>query len=197
MLCKLTTKPLYRNSLYSESNLALNLKKGDKRAFETIFEQYKSKLYSFALGYLHSPNEAEDILQNTFLSLWEHRHSIDETLSVKSYLYKTVINNVYNYLKHEGIKRKHVDFTLNYALEEDDYSQRSIYFNDLKQRIESLVEHLPAQQQKIFKLSRWDGLSHDDIARQLGLSVRSVENQVYRALKFIKEHLQEEYLIGA
>jgi RNA polymerase sigma-70 factor (ECF subfamily) len=82
-------------------------------------------------------------------------------------------------------------------LEEDDYSQRSIYFNDLKQRIESLVEHLPAQQQKIFKLSRWDGLSHDDIARQLGLSVRSVENQVYRALKFIKEHLKEEYLIGA
>ena len=197
MFCELTTKALYRNCLYSESNLALNLKKGDKRAFETIFDQYKSKLYFFALGYLHSPYEAEDVLQNTFLSLWEHRHSIDETLSVKNYLYKTVVNNIYNFLKQEGIKRKHIDFTLTYALEEDDYSQRSIYFNDLKQRIESLVEHLPAQQQKIFKLSRWDGLSHDDIARQLGLSVRSVENQVYRALKFIKEHLQEEYLIGA
>jgi RNA polymerase sigma-70 factor (ECF subfamily) len=197
LLYKLTTKALYSKRLYSNDTLVLQLKKGDKKAFEIIFDQYKTKLYFFALGYLHTAIEAEEVVQNAFLSLWEHRQSLDETLSVKNYLYKTIVNSVYNFLKHEAIRRKYVDYTLSHELEEDDYSQRSIYFNDLKQTIDSLIEQLPVQQQKIFKMSRWDGLSHDEIARYLGLSVRSVENHVYRALKFIKENLREEYLIGA
>jgi RNA polymerase sigma-70 factor, ECF subfamily len=178
----------------TEYNLALLLKEGNTEAFKIIFNQYKSKLYFFTLAYLHSPAEVDEIIQDVFLSLWEHRQSLNETLSIKSYLYKITVNHILNHLKHEAVKQKFINYALKNQSEVDDQSQESIDFDDLKVMIESIIERLPAQQQKIFKMSRWEGLSHDEIATQLGISVRSVENQVYRALKFIKANLKEEYL---
>ena len=181
--------------LYSDDSLALQLKNGDKKAFELVFNQYKAKLYFFALAYLRSSSDTEEIIQNVFLSLWEHKHSINEALSIKNYLYKITVNHVYNHLKHEAVRQKFIDYSLVNQLEEDDALQQNSDFNDLKKTIDELIERLPAQQQKIFKLSRWEGRSHDEIAQQLGISVRSVENQVYRALQFIRTNLKEEYLV--
>ena len=192
---ELTKKALHSKPLYSDDSLALHLKNGDEKAFEIIFNQYKAKLYFFALSYLRSSSETEEIIQNVFLSLWEHKQLINETLSIKNYLYKITVNHVYNHLKHEAVRQKFIDYSLVNQLKEDDGLQQNSDFNDLKKTIDDLIERLPAQQQKIFKLSRWDGRSHDEIAKQLGISVRSVENQVYRALQFIRTNLKEEYLV--
>jgi RNA polymerase sigma-70 factor (ECF subfamily) len=173
----------------------LQLKEGDKKAFEFIFDKYKSKLYFFALAYLRSPIEAEEVTQNTFISLWEHKESLNETLSIKNYLYKITVNHVYNHLKHEAIRQKFIDNRATENQEENNELEQNLDYNDLKKTVETLIGLLPAQQQKIFKMSRWEGHSHDEIAQQLGLSVRSVENQVYRALKFIKANLGEEHLV--
>jgi RNA polymerase sigma-70 factor, ECF subfamily len=177
----------------SELYLVRKLRKGDCESFQLIFDKFKEKLYFFALSYLHSDSEAEEIIQNVFVSLWENRYSINEDLSIKDYLYKSVVNKIYNYFKHQAVRQKYHEHILIHESEEDDYMQSDIFYNDLKEMLQDLIEHLPARQKEIFKLSREEELSHNDIASKLGLSVRSVENNVYRALKYIKENLNKEY----
>jgi RNA polymerase sigma-70 factor, ECF subfamily len=187
---------VYSNSLDDDQSLIRKLRKGDKEAFELIFNKYKEKLYFFALGYLHSSSEAEEVIQRVFICLWENRRTLIEALSLKDYLYKAVINKVYNYFKHLAVRQKYLDHIATQELLEDDNSQQSIYFNDLKGTLDDLIERLPARQQQIFKLNQQDGLSHHEIAARLGLSVRSVENQIYRAMKYIKENLSKEYFLS-
>lgn len=177
-------------SLHSDLSLVVSLKHGDKKAFEAIFNKYKSKLYFYALGYLQSKEEAEEVVQNAFVSLWEYRQMLNELLSIKNFLYKCVINHIYNHLKHEAVHKKFLTYTLSVHDEADDQLEEDVLFNDLQRNLTSLIEYLPPQQQIIFKMSRIEGLPHSEIAQKLGLSIRSVENQVYRALKFLKENLK-------
>jgi RNA polymerase sigma-70 factor, ECF subfamily len=177
-------------SLYSDLRLVNMLKNGDRNAFEVIYNKYKSKLYYFAFRYIHSSAEAEEIIQNTFISLWEHRHLLDESLSIKNYLYKIVVNHVFNYLKHEAVRQKHIDYTLLHQTEDTKESvDDAIIYDDLKKNIDELIQYLPPMQRMIFKMSRIDGFSHLEIAKKLDISLRSVENHMYRALKFLKEKL--------
>jgi len=178
-----------------DNKLTIQLKKGNIKAFEEIFNRYKSQLYFFALGYLKSTSEAEEVVQDTFLSLWEHRESLIDSLSLKSYLYRITTNTIYNHLKHMAVRRKYAEFAILNMSEEDDDTQKRLDLKDLENRLENITEKLPDQTRKVFKMSREEGLSHDEIAKQLGISVRTVENLIYRALKFIKENLKDERLL--
>jgi len=99
------------NSKYSHSDFHLTrkLKKGDIQAFEAIFNKYKEKLYFFVQGYLHAASETEEVIQNVFISLWEKHETLNEKLSLKSYLYKAVVNSIYNYFKHQAVHQKYID----------------------------------------------------------------------------------------
>ncbi|HEX2395446.1 MAG TPA: RNA polymerase sigma-70 factor, partial [Bacteroidales bacterium] len=171
------------------------LKKNDKKAFELIFNKYKEKLYYYSLSYLQSAAEAEEIIQSTFVSLWENRELLNEEYCLKNFLYKITVNHVYNHLKHRLVMQKYAD-QVNLKSAEDNNSEESILVNDLQHHIDSLIEELPRQQQVIYKLSRHNGLSNAEIASNLGISIRSVENQIYRALKFIRGKLRQESIIN-
>ncbi len=187
---------MYSNSVIDDRSLILELRKGDKKAFEIIFNRYNEKLYFFALGYLHSSSEAEEVIQQVFVSLWENRSTLIEVFTLKDYLYKAVINKIYNYFKHQAVRQRYQNHMVTQESLEDDHSQQSIYFNDLKGTLDNLIEELPVRQQQIFRLNQQEGLSHYEIATRLGLSVRSVENQIYRAMKYIKENLNKEYYLS-
>jgi RNA polymerase sigma-70 factor (ECF subfamily) len=187
---------LHSNSVNDDRCLILEIRKGDKKAFELIFNRYNEKLYFFALGYLHSSTEAEEVIQQVFVSLWENRSTLIEVFTLKDYLYKAVINKIYNYFKHQAVRLRYQNHMVTQESLEDDHSQQSIYFNDLKGTLENLIEELPTRQQQIFKLNQQEGLSPLEIANCLGLSVRSVENQIYRAMKYIKKNLSKEYYLS-
>lgn len=174
--------------------LIRRLRKDDKKAFELVFKQYREKLYYFAVGYLHSQAEAEEIIQNVFVSLWENRDMLNENYPIRSFLYKVTVNHIYNYFKHELIKQKYADH-ISIQTGDDNNTEESLFMDDLQYLIDSLVDELPSRQQAIYKLSRHDGLSHAEIASNLGISIRSVENQIYRALKFIRGKLKQESLL--
>ncbi len=180
---------------FLDSILVRRLKKNDKKAFELIFHRYKEKLYYYALSYLRSAAEAEETIQIVFVSLWENRALLNEEYCLNSYLYRITVNHIYNQIKHKLVRQKYMDQVNLQPLEDND-SEESILFNDLQQVIDSLIKELPRQQQLIYKLSRNSGLSHAEIANNLGISIRSVENQIYRALKFIREKLRQESIIS-
>lgn len=162
------------------------------KAFELLYHRYKEKIYFFSLRYLADKSDSEEIVQMVFISLWEHRKTLDVSKSIKSYLYKITVNHIYNYLKKKAIQRRYIETEL---LKSEGYSNSTldnIFYIELEKKIKLIISSLSPQQQLIFRLSRFEGLSHEEIAKKLELSIRTVENQIYRVLKVIKMHLKEE-----
>lgn len=181
------------NLTYDEDKLAGRIKQGDPQAFRQFYDSHKKAIYAFAYTYLKSKSEAQEVVQVAFVKFWENRENINETLSIKSYLFKITINHIYNLLKRRNFQVPMEHHELNEPIA-DNSTQQTIQYNNLKEKIENLLNQLPEQRKLIFMMSRYGDLSHDEIARQLGISVRTVESQVYKALKFLKEHLREEIL---
>ncbi len=177
---------------YNDSSLVIRIRNDSREAFKLLYDRYYKKLYYFSLRYLENREEAEEVIQSVYMNVWEHRKSLDETMSVKSYIYKSAINCIYNHLKKKAICSRFVEMELQKGESQAYQTYDQIFFHDLEMSINSIVETLPPQQQKIFQLSRFEGLSHEEIAQKLDISVRTVENQVYRALKIIKSKLKGE-----
>jgi RNA polymerase sigma-70 factor (ECF subfamily) len=176
-----------------ESRWVVELKNDSQAAFAELFNRYKKKLYYFALSYLNDNAEAEEVVQSIFVRLWENRSTLNETMSIKNFIYKSTVNACYNFLKKKAIRNRYLENELIAFDENENRSYDEIFYKDLKRQIDSIISSLPPQQQQIFQLSRFEGLSHADIASKLNLSIRTVENQTYRALKVIKDNLKVEY----
>lgn len=160
-----------------------------EKSFELLYHRYKRKLYYFSFNYLGNKEEAEEIVQKVFINLWEHRKSLDDSLSIKSYLYKSTTNAVYSQLKKEALKNKCIEQKLLRSDLHSNETLEQIYYHDLEHAIDRIVAKLPTQQKKIYILSRIEGLSYEEIAARHNLSIRTIENQIYRALKVIKKQL--------
>ncbi|WP_430973891.1 RNA polymerase sigma-70 factor [Sunxiuqinia rutila] len=170
------------------------MKRGDVKAFHEIFVTYSERLFEFSFSYLKDSFTAEEIVQDVFMRIWEIREDIDEDKSFKSFLYQMTVNRVFNHMKHQVVKQKYEKYILNSNYSFGDSPESQLLFSELDNRIGLLLQKIPAQQRNVFKLSRIDGLSNPEIAKQLGLSIRTVENQIYRTTKFLKENLKGEYL---
>ena len=170
--------------------LVTRIRQDDKDAFKSLYNRYSKKIYYFSLKYLSDNVEAEELVQTVFINVWVNRNSLDETISVKNYIYKAAVNYVYNYLKKKAIRSRFIESEINKGEIPSDVTYEQVYFHDLERSINSIVETMSSQQQKIFQLSRYEGLTHKEIASKLNLSVRTVENQIYRSLKKIKSILK-------
>jgi RNA polymerase sigma-70 factor (ECF subfamily) len=186
---------LNKRFLNSDTSLVRRLKENDKRAFELIFNKFNRKLYFFTLGYVHSEAESEEIIQNVFVSLWENRDMLSDAFPIQNYLYKVTVNHIYNYFKHQLVRRRYVENMILEGTDIDQETVQDILTNDLGEIVNKIIGELPLRQKVIYRLSRVEGLSHLEIAQRLGLSVRSVENQIYRALKYIREKLNKESVL--
>jgi len=178
-----------------DKDLISRFKSGDMAAFKKIYDSFSKPLYRFALSYMKDSFEAEEIVQDVFLKLWEKRDEIDEQKSFKSYLYRITVNKIFNELKHRVVKRKYDQHLLNIDQVSEETPESSLQFQELNNKLEHILSKLPEQQRNIFIMSRWQGLSNAEIAQNLSLSARTVENQIYRAAKFIKLHLSNDYPI--
>ena len=180
-----------QNSNIDDNILSSRIKDGNSEAFEILYNRYKNILYCFSLKYLHDPEDAEGLVQFVFISVWEHRKTLDEKKSLKSYLYKITINQIYNNLKKKALRRRFIITELKKPeLSTNPYNE--IFYKDLDEKIDEIVTSLPPQQQKIFNFRRFEGLSHEEIAEKLSLSVRTVENQIYRVTKILKHNFESE-----
>lgn len=167
------------------------LKEGDITAFEMFFKTYYQPLCNYAYTFIQDKDEAEEIVQSAFLSVWEKRHSLDIKTSLKSYLYTMVRNTSLNVIKHEKIKQKYVGEAL--AVNERSYESvtQSVLSSELEERIHLAMEALPEQCRLVFKLSRFEELKYAEIAAQLEISVKTVENHMGKALKIMREQLKD------
>jgi len=164
---------------------------GDITAFEMYFKSFYQPLCNYAYTFLQDRDEAEEIVQGTFISIWEKRKNLNFHTSGKSYLYAMVRNACLNVIKHEKIKQKYVGEEL--ALTDPGYESVSntVAGLELEERIQQAIEHLPEQCRLVFKLSRFEELKYSEIAEQLEISVKTVENHMGKALKIMREQLKD------
>lgn len=164
---------------------------GDITAFEMLFRTYYQPLCRYAYSFLQDKESAEEIVQSTFLMVWEKRDTLAIRTSVKPYLYAMVRNACLNVLKHEKIKQKHAGEELAVADRSYDSVSQMVASNELEYKIKAALERLPEQCRIVFKLSRFEELKYAEIAEQLNISVKTVENHMGKALKIMREQLKD------
>jgi len=167
------------------------LKEGDITAFEMFFKTYYQPLCNYAYTFIQDRDEAEEIVQSAFLSVWEKRDTLDIKTSLKSYLYTMVRNTSLNVIKHEKIKQKYVGEAM--AIEDRSHEgvAQAVLSSELEDRIQMAMEVLPEQCRLVFKLSRFEELKYAEIAEQLDISIKTVENHMGKALKIMREQLKD------
>ena len=178
-----------------DKELVALLKSGDKRAYQLLFEKYASKIYHFSLSYLANEADSEELVQDVFLKLWEKRAALDETQNIKAYVFKIAINSIYDFIRRKNIKNAFNDFVKNRAeTNTSNNTWETVVLNELQLLLDELISKMPEQRRKIFHLSKINGLTNDEIAEKLNLSKRTVENQLYRAILFLKSNLKNQSL---
>lgn len=183
----------------TENEIIALLQKGNVYAYELIFRRYYISLCGFATRFVQQPEVAEEIVQNIFLKLWEKKEHIAIETSLKSYLFRAIHNSCNNYLAHTKVKNKYISFTQDVIARQEHQTDPvldSLAYKELDENITKAIEGLPSECKKIFKLSRFDGLKYAEIARQLGISIKTVETQISRALTRLREDLKD-YLVNA
>jgi RNA polymerase sigma-70 factor (ECF subfamily) len=168
----------------------------DNRAvLESMFKTFYPVLAAYCTKYVKDEETARDIIQDVFLKVWEHRHQVDFSIPLHSYLLKLAHNSCMNHLQRMKIEQKYQNDLAVQTLEmemEYDHLFDQLVADDLQKRIDQVVNQLPAQCRDIFYKSRYEGMSHKDIAQDLNISIRTVETQIYRALKILKKALKED-----
>ena len=172
-----------------DSQILEGLRSGREDAFRQLFEEYYRNLVIFAGKYLNDPEAARDTVQDFFLNLYETRESLNIRSSVKSYLYSSVRNRCLNRLKHERVMDRHRDEVLQEEVIRDPGPEEKMKETELEAMIHRIVAGLPEQCRRIYIMSRVDGTNNMEIASELNLSVRTVETQISKALKVLREKL--------
>lgn len=181
-----------------DKRLLEEFKKNNLGAFEQFFKANQPPLVAYANKFLDDWEASRDIVQEVFLSLWENKDKANITTSLRSYLFTSVRNQCVNTIKHKIVIQKHSDNALAqlrelemsyYASESDTHSK--LYETEIGKKIEETINDLPEQCRITFELSRFEGLKSQEIAKKMEVSVRTVETQIYRALKVLKESLKD------
>ena len=172
---------------FKELSMISSLKTGDEKAFNYIFQTYYSDLFSYANKILNDKEEAKEVLQNVYFKLWEKRNKLDINRSVKCYLFKSIYNECMNKIKHQKIHYKVVSELQTKSFEET--NENKINFcgkTELVSMVKETINLLPPKCKTVFILSRVHQLKNKEIAKQLNISHKTVENHITKALKVFR-----------
>jgi RNA polymerase sigma-70 factor (ECF subfamily) len=169
----------------------LALKEGSEHAFEMLFKRYYQPLCNYAYSFLNDRDEAEEVVQAAFIGIWDKRQLIEIQTSMKAYLYRMVRNSCLNVLKHEKVKQAHAKLQVAGGEPVYEAVAQSMLSSELQGRIQEAMKSLPEQCRIVFQLSRFEELKYAEIADHLGISIKTVENQMGKALKIMRAQLKD------
>lgn len=174
-----------------EQQVLDTLKEGSESAFEMVFRTYYRPLCQYAYSFLNDKDEAEEVVQAAFINIWDKREQVEIQTSLKAYLYRIVRNSCLNVIKHEKVKQQHVAHQMVHAQSSHENTSQSVMHSELEEKIADAMKALPEQCRLVFQLSRFEELRYSEIADQLNISVKTVENQIGKALKIMREQLKD------
>jgi RNA polymerase sigma-70 factor (ECF subfamily) len=169
-----------------EHTLTAQLAKRDSSAFEEVFKTYFKNLHAYACTILKDEADAEEAVQQVFFKLWERAEHLSLSGSVAAYLYRAVHNQCLNQLKHQKVKANH-QLHVAYSMKNESVNgPAKMISKELEQKIREALNELPEQCRTVFQLSRFEEMKYREIADQLDISIKTVENQMGKALKQLR-----------
>ncbi|MBN2213456.1 MAG: RNA polymerase sigma-70 factor [Bacteroidales bacterium] len=178
--------------------MAIQIKKGDQKAFESVFNAYYRKLLFYAKEYVCDLEIAREFVQEAFLKLWEIRKNLNDHTNLEALLFTILRNDCLNYLKRIAAQKRYTEFAqkvvyelqLNYLALKDSTSE-VLQLEELQKVIDDAIAELPPKCREIFIMSRYNGMKYKEIADKLGISYKTVENQISEALKRIRQRIDD------
>ena len=176
-------------TLNAPEHIATAIKNGDEQAFEEVFKRYYGPLLNLSLGILKDEVAAAEQVQEVFVKLWERRSSLTEDVKLFPYLLTSVRNRCYNYIRDQGVAKKYVNHQLQQYRDQIFNEEYELYDEALIKRLHKAIDKMPEKCKEVFKLSRFEGLSHKQIASRLSISTKTIENHITKAMKILKSEL--------
>ncbi len=175
----------------TEEKLIIEVKKDSMRAFDSIYELYARRLYAFCLRYAKSRETAEEIVQDTFVWLWNNRHSITQDKTLKPILFiraKHLLINAYRKVVNSPIYEDYMDY-LDHGSTSSNATDCMLEYDEFTKKVNALIAQLPNTQQEIIRMSKFEMMSNKEIATRLNYSEQTVKNQLSLGLKQLRKML--------
>ena len=183
------------HDLYDISECFQNLAKGDASAFETIFELYKKRVFGVALKMLKSETEAEEIVQDVFLSIWLAKSKLSDVNDPEAYLFTITYNTIYTHLKKASRNQQLLKTIIDHLTQIQNTTDEPIAAHETGKLINEAIQQLPPQQRAVYELSKQEGLSYNEIAECMHLSRNTVRNHLAEAMKTIRAFLKKTAML--
>lgn len=175
----------------SEQHILERLRDSDQEAFRLLFEKYQPVLFRYVLHTLHEADDAHDVVQETFVRIWDRRAALKPELPLLALLFRVSRNLVHDRAKHQAVRKRlepDVPSSLHASAEDP---EETLQGSVLEERINEIVRtKLPAKCREVFLLSRVEGMSNTEISERLGISAKTVENQITRGLNILRKELR-------
>lgn len=178
-----------------DNDLVKKLKMGDIEAFDKLFNKYAGKLFAFAFKYLKSKEDTEGLVQNVFLKIWENRRNLKTDTSFKSFLFTIAYHEMCNVFRHRNYQQKVNENLTRQTSSSATTVEDNLDFKIALDKVDKLILELPETQRNVFIKSKKDGLTSRQIAKELNISSKTVDNYISMTLKFLKTRLKTEIMI--
>ena len=175
--------------------LISRIKEGDESAFRIVFDLYSSKLYAFSYRFLKEKEPCQEVVQEVFLNLWINRAKLDNQYPIAPYLYTITRRLTLNVLRHVATSQSAMDKMWLNVKKVSNETEEEVFLEDLSRFTEQVLSKMPKQQQLIFRMSRHQELSYDEIAEELNISRNTVKNHLVAALKTLRTQLNKAFSI--
>ena len=185
-----------KDDFQTETELIASLQRGSVTAFEILFETYSQKLYRFSFSYLKSETEAEDLVQEVFLKIWQNRSSLKADTSFQSYLFTIAFHAILKCFNNKALQQKFQLDLFESLASENPSLEEQLNFETLIARLNQLIEQLPTRRKEIFFKRKKEGKSIQNIAMEMGISEKTVENQITEAMNSLRKSFSEDKIAG-
>jgi RNA polymerase sigma-70 factor (ECF subfamily) len=175
--------------LYDQQDIRSRVALGDQQAFALFFNYHWPQVYGTGLRLTKSPEKAQDLAQDIFIKLWESRHKLTEVKEEDAYVYILSRNVILDFLRKKVFDTENIEVLIDYFKDGANNPQEKLEYKELENVLKSAIDQLPGKVKEVFILSRVDGLTHEQIAKQLSISIVSSKTYVVRALQDIRKFM--------
>ena len=176
----------------SDSESIERIRKGDVGQFESLFRSSYVSLVRYAKTLIKDHDTAEEIVQDLFFKLWHDKEKIKIESSLNGYLFRSVHNRCLHYIDHNKVVERHAEEVLHTMPDSPENPSDILHYKELQERIVRILDRLPERCGKIFYLNRYEGLTYNEIATKMSISVKTVEANMGKALKEFRKELKEQ-----
>lgn len=177
------------NTPILDNDTIVRLREGDITSFNSVYKTYRSRLYANILKLVKSPEIALDILQDVFISMWNHRQKIDIEQSFESYIFKIAQNKVYDFFRKASRDKKLEETLIKLSASQEYNPIETFYLKENYNLLEQEIEKLPTKCKEVFKLCKIEGKSYNEVAILLNISTATINNHIVKATKMLKKNL--------